>query len=871
MSPLRAQIEALRAELRQKLTAHEGGNASCRAFSDAVERVVLQVFLDAVGGDREGLVVMAVGGLARSQLAPRADIDLHFLMDDTNDRELACVESVLYPLWDAGLVLGHGVYTVAQWMEQARADAQLATVMLEARPIAGDIALGARALANFHTQVLPELRDDLLLQKVTELRERRARFGSSGYLTEPNIKSSPGGLRDLHTILWLHLLHEHPGGVTPRREGNTDREAPLATSLLTARTTRIIGELSDTLLAIRSALQLVADRQEDRLLFEHQEAIARMLSISVRPNETESEALMRTYFQAARRGRQLVDDILLDLDAQTQRTTTAHVLPLGEPFVVQGGLLCGVLPSTTGGLLSSPVAPVIDAVRVAEEHHVEISPPLRASCYELLDAANDDAHADSGSAAAILRLAKSTSVQGSPFTRLLTMGVLEKTFADFLRLSGRFKQDGIHAFPTDFHICRCADMALRVVSGTEPTPDPLRAVMERLRRGHLLVLGALFHDIGKGLPGDHSQVGTEIALREASRMGLARDEMEILRFLVADHLVLSKASHRRDLSDPAVVEELARRVRTPERLDLLAALTWVDTASVAPGMFTDWKARLLELAVERVRSFLLEPSEGAFLRGEQEAEVRAAARDALASSAAAQVVATFVEGASVRTLASRLEDELVDDLAAFAQWTAASGPIITVSQAEGGCAHTIRIVCEDRRGLLADLAAALSSHGANVLHANIDAREDGLVVDAFRIDNGEGAAIDERAMSHAVEALRTAGNAGHRASGRVTRSTGRRNGPPVSPQVKAFVGSDTWGATIVEIRGEDRPGLVASLSRVFAGCGWNIVLAKINTEGRVARDTFYVVADARARATSDVKTLEEALSRCLLLMPGKDG
>lgn len=850
---MRAGLEDLRADVERSLRSGEGGAAACRRFSEGVEALVRR----AVGSSSEdsaGLAVLAAGGLARRELAPRADVDLHFVLDPAAGQE-ALVEKALYALWDAGLVLGHSVRTLDDMIACARDDEQAATALLEARPVAGDERLAARALDAFWSDALPALREELRATKLNELRERRARFGGSVHLVEPNVKSSPGGLRDVHSLTWVGLL---TGSRAPS-DGDAV-EHLLRLGLLHEREAVALRESTDEILGIRAALHVVTGRAEDRLLFEHQAAIAEMLGIESSGDETASEALMRRYFRAALRARRSVDD---GIERLVPRASASPDVSPPEPL--GGGLAAtgGHLVVEDAALFRRAPARMIDAVRMAEECRLPLSPRTRSYVYAALEEVGGSLATDASCARALLDLARSALVTGAPFTALLEMGVLGAVLPDIGRLEGRFKHDGYHAYTTDAHICRCTDLALQAASGTEPPPAPLLPALERTSRAHLVVLGALMHDIGKGLGGDHSETGAAIAAREAARMGLPPDEIDILRFLVAEHLVLSRASQRRDLSDPAVVEEVARVVKTPERLDLLALLTWVDIAAVAPGMMTDWKARLLGLAVERVRAFLLEPEGGAFLRGEHEAEVRQQARDLLLGAAPDDVVERFVAGASVRTLASRLEPDLVDDLRTFARYSAGGDPVVTSAIAEGGHAHNVRVVCEDRRGLLADLASALSSQGANVLHANIDAREDGVVVDAFRIDDGQGGAVDDEVIEHARVALEEAGRASSGPPARRAASSRRRTGPALTPRVRAIEGADTWGAVIVELRGEDRPGLVADVARVFSTMGWNIVLAKINTEGRVVRDSFYVQPDPNAGSTSDRRSLEEALLRCL--------
>lgn len=845
-------IERHAAQVSEDLAAGRSATAACVRFSAQVESLVRSSLEQA--GAVSGVAVLAQGSLARRELTPHADIDLLWIVEEDRDELHGMVERALYPLWDAGLVLGHAVRTPQEVGSAAREHHHTATALLEARYLAGDNALAEGTKRRYFTEVVPAIRPRLLVDKLEELLGRRARHGSSS-MAEPHLKNGPGALRDLHSLLWLGLLHVGPG-VTATQGGSLRRL--LEAGLVYEREAALLRQVRELLLSFRCALHLVSGRAEERLLFQHQSEVARVLRLSAQPGETDTEALLRSYFQAARIGRLTVDEVVERM-LQGELPATSSVRDLGGGFGAAADLIFARDPKA----FATKPERMIDVVRMAHEEGLRLSPRARSSLHHALATLPGKLHDDERAARALRQLAASRHCRGEPFLQLLELGVLPLVLRDIERLSARFKQDGYHAYPTDEHLCRCVDMALRVSAGVEPPPEALRPALSRTTRFELLVLGALFHDLGKGLPGDHAKIGAEIAAREGKRMGLTAEEREVLTFLVEEHLVLSWASQRRDLSDPSVIEDIARRVQTVERLDLLALLTWVDIASVAPGMMTDWKGRLLGLATEQVRQFLLMPAQMNASRTQQAAEIRLRARATL-EGIGSEALERFIDGASVRAIASRVDDELIADLAAFAQYDPGSGvPVAEAVLAEGGHAHMVRVVCEDRRGLLGDLARALSSHGANVLHAHVDAREDGIGFDAFRVDDGRGRALHPQVVADVLLALRAAVAGDGVLLSRAHRPW-RGRGPRIAPRVRAVEGADSWGATIVEVRTEDRPGLVADLAHTMSAHGWQIALAKISTDGAVVRDTFYVQHDtASVDAAGDLAQLEAALHACL--------
>lgn len=917
---MRSSLETLRNQVAADLDAGIGGREACQRFAHDVEALVAScIQKNRAQSSEQGagaFFVLSAGGVSRGALAPRADVDLLFVtrnaanLPSSTSTETPVeedIESILYSLWDEGLVLGHAVRTEAEHLEMAAEDPDSATALLESRPLWEQDGAATDFIRRLWRDWLPLHRAPLREAKKRELAERRTRFGRETHLVEPNIKQSPGGLRDIDSLYWLSLLDSDERAV-----GRPPFEVMLDSGMLTPRAASDLARQCDILLSLRAAIHLVAGRGEDRLLFQVQEDVASLClsgleakskvsysgSSVTRFGERDSEALLRHYFCASRRVKRIVDDALErfawrrpdDFDETNQADghpflpTSVHPIlsetGSSEPRtdraqdIAATGSLHGAahpkkrrlekgLYEQSDFLFSTkqkdglhPLTRAVDAVRVSTERKLRLAPVLREEVYRNVAR---NLPLDISVGAAFGRLFRSAAVQGDAFYSLLEMGVLGAYFEDIRRLEGRFKQDGYHAYTTDAHLCHCADLALRAVSTDALVPEPLREIYARVQQPHLWVLGAFFHDLGKGLPEDHAVVGEKIVRKEASKLGCNNEEKETLAFLVRAHLVLSVASQRRDLSDPNVVEELAEQVLTPERLDLLALLTWVDIASVAPGMFSDWKARLLAYAVERVRAYLLDPEAGAFLRGENDAEVRQRTRQLLLPHGSHEAVKRFVDGASIRALGSRIEHELIADFQAFENWNRQDDVLVDVTLADGRRAHIIRIVCQDRPALLADLTSALSAQGANILHAQIDAREDGVALDAFRVERSRGRPLSDETMQHIVGAVRLAAGQSSPAAPHKSIRRARRNGPPVVPRVRFFRDIDHWGALLVEIRADDRPGLVARVSHTFSRLGWDIVLAKINTEGRVARDAFYVMPSVPEAEEADFAALEQAL------------
>ncbi len=756
-------------ELRALLLA-QPGDVMARAFSADVEERVRA----AAGLLPPGSAVLALGGLARRQLLPFADVDALFLVPD-----LAAVDvgAIVSRCWDSGLQVSWSVRTpgelLALFDDVAGKPGHAATALLEARPIAGDISCATAVLSELRRDLGSRRRQALMMARVDEALARRARFHHSPSLVEPDIKDGPGGLRDLHLLGWVGLC-------TSGVDVGADDVLPvlLAAGVLFPSEIEVLKAVRSELLAVRCGLVTAAGRAEHRLHAAAAEAAAALLP--------------------------------------------AHPGP-------------GCLSRASGSKAGSPLRPGEALVRrvvvVMRQALVVVDDALQRFAPGALPK-----RARNESPALATLLSSMEAVFPGALTGLLERGQLQPLLPDLARLTGRVKHDGIHAFTTDAHLARCGDIASAIVGGAGAQvlgdlalPAALLPLVQRIERPAVVVAAALLHDIGKGLPGDHSEAGARIARETLEGVGFDADDVDDVAFLVLHHLLLSTTSQRRDLGDPAVIDDVTSVVTTPARLDALAILTWCDWCAVGPGIGTLWKAQLLRVCVDAVREALLTPE----TRARADDDVRRRALAALTPAHRA-----FVDGASVPFLRGRTPEQLRKDAAA---WSAKQGAVVDVEAPQRAWVRAA-----DRKGLLADLAAAFASEGASVLDARLDVRSDGTAFDAFVFDDGRGRPLPPetaRRIAHALDAA-VAG----------TQHAVSRGQPRAMVPARVRYLSDAGPACVVEVRGADRRGLLHDLARAFADGGWSISVARLHTEGARVTDVFTAqradgaVVDDAARA-----------------------
>jgi [protein-PII] uridylyltransferase len=784
-------VNTLVAHVLQQLAVDDvDGDSIAANHSAAVQQRVLEL----VGPLPGGWAVLALGGLARRQLLPGTDVDLLFLHHDPNDAIGAVVDigAIIARLWDAGLKASWSVRAAADLVSLFELvdgkDGHAAMALLEARPIGGDLGFAKAALTQLRRSLGSTRRQRLLLARLNEAFRRRARFFHSPALVEPDVKDGPGGLRDVHLLGWVGLCAS--GVDVDVADGDTLQALLTAGVLLPSEFDAVVAARR-ALLTVRAAL-LCAAPGEQRLHAAAAEMAAQAVSSSsLEAGMRPGEALVRRATRAMRQCLVAVDDALVRL------------LPRDVPW------------------------------------------PLRVRQPRTAVGLGD-----------LLSSTETTSFPG-PLTGLLERGVLSAVLPDIERLQGRVKHDGVHAFCTDAHLARCGDLALAIVGGASSTtlgdlalPAPLRPVLLRLERSAVVVAGALFHDIGKGLPGDHSEVGEAIARRELPRLGLSDDDVDDVCFIIRHHLLLSNTVQRSDLGDPKVVDALTETITTTARLDALALVTWCDWCAVGPGVGTAWKGRLLADGVDVVRQALLQPE----LRARDEQAIRSHARGVLERAGVSDASA-FVAGASAAWLRSRTASSLVDDARAYAALLARRGGAV-VAQPVLGVPQRAWVLAADRRGLLADLAAAFSSEGVNVLDAALDVRADAMAFDCFVVDDGRGGVLQLDAAHILESALVDA------MAQRVRKPAARKATQVVSPRVRFVEASSR--RIVVEVRGADRRGLLHDLARVFAEHELSISLARLHTEGARVTDVFTAVVSDGAVFDDDQKQrLTSALLSCV--------
>jgi len=786
----------------------------------------------------ERFAVVAVGGYGRGELAPSSDLDLLFLRAYKPTPWIESVtEHMLYLLWDMALKVGHASRTVEECVKLAREDHTIETALLEARFIAGDRALFEDLQQRCQTEVFRTRQADFIAAKLRERDERHKKAGASRYVVEPHVKDGKGGLRDLHTLFWLLKRLYGPGEpIDYVRLGVLTREEAAA-----------FAQAAEFFWTVRCHLHFLTGRPEERLTFDVQPEMARRLGFRDRPGQPAVERFMKRYFLAAKQVGSLTRIICAKLEAENckpapslSRLPTIFRRPQIEDanFRLESGRLAIADPSA---FARDPVL-LLRLFELADAHDLDIHPQSFAAASRHLGRIDAALRENPRAQASFLAIAASRRNPAKALRLMNEAGVLGRFVPEFGQIVAKTQFNMYHHYTVDEHTLNAVELIARIEAGQLAKSHPLSTqVFPKIINRRALYLAMLFHDVGK-TGGDQCVEGAAAAEIACRRLGLPEEETALVRWLVLHHLDMSETAQRRDLSDPRTVAGFAQLVGGLERLRLLLILTVADIRAVGPGVWNGWKGQLLRDLYRATEAALRggrtdEASVAANL-----AEQAAAAREALAQALGPptpQAAAWLAGLDDAYWLSFPLEDALWHAREA-AQARAALHVAARPLDSQGVTQVLVR--APDRAGLFAALTSTLAAQGADVVDARGQILTDGVVFDVFSIQDTQGApfgADDPARLDQLLARLTACAADGAHCAAPQLRVPRRLAAFTVEPWVR--IDNDaSAAASVLEVSGRDRPGLLADLASAIAGAGCSILSAHVGAYGERVSDVFYV-------------------------------
>jgi len=775
------------------------------------------------------LGVFTVGGYGREELHPYSDIDLLLLSDKTLTKsDQKKIEKFIGHLWDLGLDVGHSVRTTKESVNQARKDIKTMTNMLEHRKLIGSEEILNKYLALLGTKNLWRNKN-FFEAKLEEQIHRHNRFNNTEYNLEPNVKSSPGGLRDIHTIDWMLKNFQR----------NFSQDKIELRNILTSDEKRNLDKSKYWLWTIRYLLHEEAKREEDRLLFEHQISIANKLFPSVTNPSAAAEKLMHRYYRSALSISEINSTALQACKEITSKNKLSRKKTIDKNFYERNRL---IHLSSSNGFRKNPSLLLELFIRLTENPHLKgiSSQTLRLlkRDRELIDSSF---RSKSKNINLFLQLLQSNRLIVTQLENMKNLGILGRYLPEFGRVTGQMQYDLFHIYTVDAHTLQVLRNMRRMILKKSASIYPLATkLIQSIPKIEILYIAGLYHDIGKGRGSDHSDLGKSIAGKFCSKHNFKHEDKEIVEWLVVNHLLMSVKSQKEDLSDPNVISQFAKKVKTKERLDYLYCLTVADVSATNPNLWNSWNSSLLSELYNKTLDYL-NNKDSVILSPE---ENKAMALNLLAENKKIDI--SEVKKAWKNFYSDYFESFNSRDLALHAkdQKNFNNESLVKIIEKDPGALSTIMVCTKDRANVFATIIGILDSENINFLDAKLFGMKNGFCLDFITISNQAGEVISKNssvAKSLTIR-LKEALDQEVLSPKIVKRRQPKHLKHFNTDTIIEYKHDMTHRWTEIDIKTSDRPGLLASICQVFLDHGALIRKARIATYGERAEDKFWITS-----------------------------
>ncbi|MFP4647925.1 MAG: [protein-PII] uridylyltransferase [Halorhodospira sp.] len=799
-----------------------------------MDEVVQRLWRTTLGADEPGgCALLAVGGYGRGELHPGSDIDVLVVIAAEYRAPLAApVERYITSLWDLGLEVGHSVRTIDECIEAAASDITIATNLIESRLLAGSAELYAAIRRLSTTQQIWPSRT-FFEAKLAEQQTRHRKFHDNAYNLEPNVKATPGGLRDLQVIGW----------VAKRHFGAEHLRDLVAEGFLTEAEYQVLHAGQSFLWDVRFGLHLIAGRREDRLLFDHQLALAELFGYTDDNRTLAVEQLMQRYFRTAMEISRLNEMLLQHFEEAILYTDedTTEPEPVNRRFQIRRGFL-----EVTEAQVFKRYPFALLEIFLLLEQNPQLK-GVRASTIRLIrqhrHLIDDSFRRDLRCRSLFMEILRQPQGVTRALRRMHRYGVLARYLPAFGPITGRMQHDLFHVYTVDSHtlfvVRNLRRMALPEHRGELPMAHD---IMARVPKPELLYLAALFHDIAKGRGGDHSELGASDAYEFCLQHGLGAYDARLVAWLVRHHLELSVTAQRKDLSDPGVITEFARRVGDQAHLDYLYLLTVADIRATNPELWNAWRAALLNelylLTRAAIRRGLSNPIDKRELIRDTQRDARRTLRQ---RGYAAGQIRTVWRHLPEEYFLRHSAEEIAWHTEAIAETPLSHLPLVLIAPREAGGGTSAFLYAADSPELFARSVSVLDRLGLSIHDARVITTDAGYTLDSYIVLEQNGAPPTSPGR---LEEIRTA-----------LAEAACTQGPPPSPVKRhvprqlqhfqtetqiSFSDDPNNQRTIVEVVTADRPGLLARVGQAFSRCGVRLKSAKVATMGERAEDVFFI-------------------------------
>lgn len=811
-----------------------------KARASYVDEVLRYIWLQHLA-DCDTVCLAAVGGYGRGELHPQSDIDLIILLDESvSEKPPQGLSDFLTQLWDIGLEIGHSVRTIQECREQAEEDITVATCLLESRHLIGHQAL----YDGLNTLTITNKSWDtkrFYQAKKTEQSERHIKYNDTANNLEPNIKESPGGLRDIQIIAWVAQQHFDVNDLL----GLTEKGFIADTEYKT------IHDALQFLYQIRFLLHHLSGRKQERLMIDHQREIATLLGYRNDDRKMAVEHFMRDYYRCAHTIIQM-NELLLQLFEEDiiLADEERDIQPINRRFQIHNGYL----ETVNAGIFAFRPYAMLELFLILQQNP-EIK-GVRASTIRQVHAhihlIDDQFRSDIKNRTLFMEMLRQARGVTNEFKRMNEYGILGAYLPEFGQIVGQMQHDLFHVYTVDQHTLFLIRNLRRFSCPEFADEFPLCSeVFEQLPKPELIYIAGIYHDIAKGRGGDHSILGVADAKTFCEKHGLSQYDTDLVCFLVRRHLIMSATAQRQDIEDPEVIKKFAEQVQTTTRLNYLYLLTVADIRATNNHLWNGWRDTLLKQLYNSTRQWLEHEASQAKDREEKSRQKYALALSKLVDkgfkeSEINQLWDSFDLDYFLR---HSIEEIIWQTELLFKHQTDA--PLIKIITDADKDTTDIFIATNNRSGIFAAITACLEQHQLDIFDAKIST-SDTLALNTFIISGSQHRTDEIKAAL--FERLQDLTEIEPYCPVLIPRKMKLFKKQPVI----MFRSDAQQHHTILELRTHDRPGLVSAVAQVFLSHHVQLTNAKLTTLGDQVEDVFFITTTGNEplseRQVTDLET-----------------
>ena len=850
LTAAREYVRARRAEIRQRHNEGESGLNVVRMLTDTADTLLRGVFdfgLYEVA-NRNTLLsrvsLCALGGYGRAELSPHSDLDVCLLYDGELDSNIEILNSFLIPfLWDVGFAVCYTIRNVQEAVDLAFEDIKVFTCILESRLIAGDSTTFGRLKLHLREPLVRrktalgqkkmEGASVFIRAKAKERYELLDEIYRDLYCPEPNIKENRGGLRDCHTALWLLMM----------AYGSVSIESVVSLGILTPEEHLDIVQGLDFIWRIRNELHFNLGREEDTLTFANQRLVAKTFGYGDAEGEN-VHRFMGDYYASARQLHRF-----LHIAAQVCQQKNEMIQP-DLPFMpqrIQIVVKDGVLEAGADDprWFAEQPSRLMETLWECARRHAPLGRATELRIMEALPLVTDTFRTNDLVRRFFLAICNRPLQAGYALRLAANIGLLGRYLPEYGAIQGIICYEDFHHYPVDEHTLRAIEALEQIVHREGPVAQCLQKALEHLPDPYILVMGILFHDLGKVIGETHVEEGVTIARAICGRIGMPQEDTERIVFLVQHHLLMTHMSQYRDVDDSDLVRQFAETMKTEERLRMLFLLSYADMVAVGPNVWNDWKGALLLKLYLRAEMILLGRGNvvgEAYWKAPKVDEVRALLPQELSED-----VEEHVKGLGDRYLIAYSPHHIATHIECVAQARTKGYALHSETHKLTGTTEIV-ICTRDRHGLFSQIAGSFTSQLLDVSNAALFTRPDGWVVDCFTVSDvrrGKPISANQfKAFERVIGAVLLKERNVHEFVDRSRTHLYALLQPRIPVGTRVMFDNDSSRThSVLDIETGDRTGLLYDITRAMATAGLNIATARIVTDVRRVRDSFYVTLD----------------------------